>query len=293
MFRSQLLDLYGIDIAILGSVISTAQMYVGGAAPLALTDALAEASNLWTVEDWLDDDRLYAALSLPYEDPTLAVKAIERWGDHPRFVHVLLPFRTQRPLGNSKYWAMYEAATAYDLPIAVHPGNGSNGMLTGAGWPSYYYEDHVGTPHALLNHVASMICEGVFDRFPTLKIVLQEGGWSWITSYGRRFDRAWGQLREEIPDLQRKPSEYIRDHFWYTTQPVEEPPHPHQFIEALEQFGQPDRLLYASDYPHWDFDPPQHGVPGVVSADIRRAIMGENAVALYPKLAHLRSRCSP
>jgi predicted TIM-barrel fold metal-dependent hydrolase len=122
----------------------------------------------------------------------------------------------------------------------------------------------------------------VFDRFPTLKIVIQEGGWSWVPSFCWRFDRAWRQLRSEIPSLERAPSEYIKEHFWYTTQPIEEPKQIEHLLEAIDMFGMPDRLLYSSDYPHWDFDAPDVAIPAYFSDDLRRKIMADNALALYP-----------
>ena len=162
----------------------------------------------------------------------------------------------------------------------MHPGSIGNNLVTGAGWVSFYFEDHAGLPHALYNQIASLICEGVFDRFPDLKIVILEGGWSWVAPFMWRFDRAFEQLRREVPHVQRRPSEYIRDHFWFTTQPIEEPEHPEQFGEALAALGMPDRLLFSSDYPHWDFDPPS-ALPTSLTPDLRRAILFENALALY------------
>ncbi|HEX4668447.1 MAG TPA: amidohydrolase family protein [Solirubrobacterales bacterium] len=281
-FREQLMDRYDVDVAILNNIMASAQMFIGGAAPQEFTNALMTAGNQWAVDKWLDDERLYTSVMVPYEDGASAVAELERWAGHERFVQVLLPFRTQRPFGNRKYWDLIEAAVHHDMPLAFHPGNGANAPVTGVGWSSFYYEEHTGLAHALMNQMASLVCEGVFDRWPNLKIVFQEGGWSWVPSFAWRFDRAWRQLREEVPHLQRKPSEYLRDHFWYTTQPVDEPTHPHQFEQALEVFGQTDRLLFSSDYPHWDFDSPDE-IARILPEGIRAGVMGGNALELYGK----------
>jgi predicted TIM-barrel fold metal-dependent hydrolase len=96
-----------------------------------------------------------------------------------------------------------------------------------------------------------------------------------------RLDRAWRRLGDETPDLRRPPSEYIREHVWVTTQPMEEPTEPAQFHQLLDQLGMDDRLLFATDYPHWDFDAPDQALPVKLAPDLERKIMVENARALY------------
>jgi predicted TIM-barrel fold metal-dependent hydrolase len=284
-FTEQLLDRYGIDAAILNNVVMSAQMWIGGNQPLELTEAYMAACNDHTAEHWLGaDERYYSCICTAYEDPPAAVREIERWGDHPRFVHLGLPFSTQNPLGHRKYWPFIEAAVAYDLPLAIHPGGGSNAPVSGVGWPSFYLEEHCGRPQAVVGQIASLICEGTFDRFPGLKIVIVEGGYSWIRPFLWRLERSWRQLRDEVSHLQRSPTEYLDEHFWFTSQPIEEPDEPGQLVESLEIFGLTDRLMYSSDYPHWDFDAPDKALPGGLPPDLRRGIMGLNATRLYPTL---------
>jgi predicted TIM-barrel fold metal-dependent hydrolase len=90
-------------------------------------------------------------------------------------------------------------------------------------------------------------------------------------------------LGSEVPHLQRRPSEYLADHFWYTTQPMEEPENAAWFDDVLEMFeasGMRDKLMFSSDYPHWDFDEPD-ALSKSVSDDQARRILGENASQLY------------
>jgi predicted TIM-barrel fold metal-dependent hydrolase len=90
-------------------------------------------------------------------------------------------------------------------------------------------------------------------------------------------------MGSEVSHLQRKPSEYLAEHFWYTTQPMEEPEqaeHLDEVIEAFENSGMCDKLMYSSDYPHWDFDDP-YVLPHTLSDEQRRRILGENARDLY------------
>jgi predicted TIM-barrel fold metal-dependent hydrolase len=96
-----------------------------------------------------------------------------------------------------------------------------------------------------------------------------------------RLDRAWRLLGEEVPHVTRPPSELVREHIWVTTQPIEEPPRPHDFEEMLDELEMDDRLLFATDYPHWDFDAPSQALPSSLAVSRRRMIMAENARALY------------
>jgi predicted TIM-barrel fold metal-dependent hydrolase len=127
----------------------------------------------------------------------------------------------------------------------------------------------------------SLVCEGVFEQFPSLKVVLIEGGFGWLPALKWRLDRSWRRLRDEVPHLRRLPSEYIDEHVWLTTQPMEEPPRPQHFLQLLEQLAMDDRLLFATDYPHWDFDAPDRALPVRLPPAQERKIMAENASKLY------------
>jgi predicted TIM-barrel fold metal-dependent hydrolase len=143
---------------------------------------------------------------------------------------------------------------------------------------------HIGFPQAAQALASSFIFEGVFDRIPTLKVVLCELAWAWAVPYSWRMDATWRVLRDEVAHLQRPPSEYFRDHFWFTTQPAEEPEDPGDIYPLWEQFkgaGFGAKLMFATDYPHWDFDPPSTGVPKLLDPATKRRLFADNALALY------------
>ena len=144
------------------------------------------------------------------------------------------------------------ACAANGFPVSLHLGGTSGHPSTGGGWPSFYHEEHPSYVQSMQTLVISLVCEGVFEQFPTLKIVLIEGGFAWLPPLMWRLDRSWRRLREEVPHLRRAPSEYIREHFWLTTQPIEEPSKPAYFEQLLEQLDMDDRMMFATDYPHWD-----------------------------------------
>jgi predicted TIM-barrel fold metal-dependent hydrolase len=93
-------------------------------------------------------------------------------------------------------------------------------------------------------------------------------------------DRQFEKLRRETPHLKMKPSEYMKRNVWFTTQPVEEPEPRIHLAEAIEWIGH-DRVLFATDYPHWDFDDPAHALPIRLDEKQRRMIFRDNAKAVY------------
>jgi predicted TIM-barrel fold metal-dependent hydrolase len=138
----------------------------------------------------------------------------------------------------------------------------------------------VGHSQAQQSLLISMMFEGVFERFPTLKVVLVEAGLAWGASLTWRMDRQWAKLKQETPHLKMLPSEYMKRNVWFTTQPIEEPEPRSQLAEAIDWMGW-DRVLFATDYPHWDFDDPRIAIPSFIPLEKRAAIFGGNARGFY------------
>ncbi|MFN8522247.1 MAG: amidohydrolase family protein [Chloroflexota bacterium] len=250
---------------------------------LDLDAALATAVNEWQVAEWLDHDaRLRASIAISTENPDAAVEEIKLRAKDKRFVQIQFPGRAQEPMGRRKYWPIYEIAEEHGLHIMSHAFGSYGNPITGHGWPSFYVEEHVGPSQAMQANVISMIAEGVFDRFPRLKVISVENGFGWIPSLMWRMDNSWKLLKSEIPHLNRLPSEYMREHLYLTTQPVEEPHTPGQFLEMIEHFGDMiDHILFASDYPHWDSDDPDFALPANCPEEVKRKIHFENAAKLF------------
>jgi predicted TIM-barrel fold metal-dependent hydrolase len=166
------------------------------------------------------------------------------------------------------------------LPVGIHAFGYSGFAMTNGGWPSFYIEEaseHATSAQAV---VTSMIMEGLFERYRDLKVALIECGFGWLPALGWRLDKHWKRLRQEVPHLARAPSEYIREHFYVTTQPMEETEDSSHVLDAMRWIGI-ERILFASDYPHWDFDNPEMAIPPSLAADERRMIFGGNARKLF------------
>jgi predicted TIM-barrel fold metal-dependent hydrolase len=97
----------------------------------------------------------------------------------------------------------------------------------------------------------------------------------------QRLDDQYLMRQSEAPQLKRMPSEYMREHCFYTTQPMET-----TNLKALEctleMINAENQLLFASDWPHFDFDLPQQicDLP-FLSEQAKRNILGMNAARLF------------
>ena len=252
-----------------------------GATNLDLSAALTHATNEWQKTEWTSQDsRLKASVVVPFEDAAASVKEIELRAGDRNFAQILLLSRTSAPLGQRQYWPIYEAAVAANLPIGIHAFGYGGSAITSGGWPSYYLEEMVGHAQAQQALTVSLILEGVFERFPTLKVVLIEGGVAWAAALGWRMDAQYRKLKRELPHLKRLPSEYLRSNVWFTTQPIEEPEPRTQLAEVFDWIGW-DRILFATDYPHWDFDDPAQALPFKMTDTQRRQVYLENAKAVF------------
>jgi uncharacterized protein len=275
--RKQHLDCYGIGHAIMNPLSPSGL----GEQNVEFSAAMATAANEAQAECWVArEPRLRASICVPYEDGEAAAREIKRCAGRKEFVQIFMLSRTAEALGRRRYWPIYQAAVEAGLPVGIHVFGYSGWAATNSGWPSFYIEEM--TEHATSSQalVTSFIMEGVFERFRDLRIVLIESGFGWLPALGWRLDRNWKRLRDEVPHVRRAPSEYIREHLWVTTQPMEETETPEHLIDLMNWIGM-DRILFSSDYPHWDFDDPFMALPPSLADDQRRRIYAGNAKALY------------
>ena len=244
--------------------------------------AMASAVNDWQIHEWLDKEpRLRASIVVPSQQPEMAAQEIDRVGGHPGFVQVYLPVHTSIPYGNRHFHPIYEAAVRQDLVVGMHFGGSPGSPPTSSGWPSYYIEEHVNQAQMFQSQLLSVIVEGVFDRFPALRMALIEAGFTWLPSFFWRMDKEWKGLRREIPWNRELPSEYIKQHVRVSVQPVDPPADLRQLRDVIDQIDCDDLLMFSTDYPHWHFDTPAEAFPVTLPEPQMRKIMSENARAFY------------
>lgn len=252
-----------------------------------LDTALAGAVNNWLADTWLTkynaENRYVGSISISVDDPSGAVREIERWGAHPGFRQVMIGHYGPRPFGHPMYDPIWEAAARYNLPISMHFRGGATQPL---GWTStgplqYFVEYHsLIAPMAYATHMASWICNGVLDRHPNMKVLFVEGGFLWYQPVIDRLARHWDKTAKEL-SLKKTPHEYVRDHFRFATQPIEENTDPHKIAALYEQANAAELVMFSSDYPHYDYDPPSKALPRSLDDNTRQRIMSENARLIY------------
>jgi uncharacterized protein len=275
--QEQLLDAYDVEFGIMNPLSPSGQ----GESNPELSAALATATNEWQLERWArPEPRLKASICVPYEDPAAAVAEIRRRAGDPHFAQVLLMSRTNEPLGRRKYWPIYEAAVEAGLPVGIHVFGFTGGPSTSAGWCSYYIEEMTEHAASCSAMVTSMIMEGLFEHLPQLKVIVIESGFAWMPSLGWRLDRSWKRLKTEVPHLKKAPSEYMRSNIYVTTQPMEESERARDVMDTIDWIGW-ENILFASDYPHWDFDDPYFAIPPVFGEEKRKMIFNGNAKKVF------------
>jgi predicted TIM-barrel fold metal-dependent hydrolase len=242
--------------------------------------AVARGLNDWMRAELLDrEPRLRASAVVSTTDIEAAAAEVERIGEDPRFVQVLLPVRSDVPYGNRLYNPIYAAAERRGLRIALHAWGRPGNAPTTTGIAATYLEDYVSNAHVAQNQLLSLVAEGVFTRFPQLGVAVLECGFAWLPPLLWRFDKDWKGVWREVPWIKRRPSEQVREHVRLTTAPGHLPPSPKEVAEVVEMVG-PDLLLWSSDHPH------EHGPAGApllssVDAQAAAAIGSANAAAFY------------
>src|ERR1700704_7127991 len=145
------------------------------------------------------------------------------------------------------------------------------------------HRDYASYAQAFQSQLGSMIAEGVFAKFPGLKVVLIESGVTWLPSFLWRFSKFWRGVRSEVPWVDRPPAEIVRDHIRLTIQPFDAPAEPDLLERAIDHLGSDAILLYASDFPHWQFDDDEALPPGLPEG-LRQKILVDNPLATYERM---------
>ena len=273
-------DEYNINYGVL----NPGGLYIGLSPEPDFAAAYCSAINQVYIQDWLPtDSRFRYSLVLSTADPNLAAEEIHKHGDHPQVVQALMASGAQFGYGHRYYHPIYEAAAAHNLPVAIHPGSegrGVSGKPSATGYPGSYFEWHTNLAGSYMGHLLSLVSEGVFQKFPTLKFVMIEGGVSWLVPTMWRFDKNWKSLRMTVPWLDRPPSEVVYEHVLLTTQPIEEPKNLKHLHQILDMFPADKMLMFATDFPHWDGDTPDFSMRMLPKA-LRQPVMWETAAKLY------------
>ena len=274
------MDEYNVDIGILTGGPYAAAVHVDPD----YAAAYCRAFNDWTLDTWLPaDSRFRASIHISPVDPELAVAEINRLGSHPDIVQVVMPAGARMPFGNRFYHPIYAACEEHSLPVCVHfgaEGAGISAPPTAAGYPTYYLEMRMARPQIAMAHTVSLVCEGVFEKFPKFRFLFIEHDFFWVPGLMWHMDQDWKGLRDYTPWVKKLPSEYMRQHIRFGSQPMPNTPTEADLETMLRWMHADETMVFASDYPHWDWDVPTNFLTGFDPA-FRQKIMADNARELY------------
>ena len=271
------LECFGIDYTV---IFPTRMLHLGMHPQTEMEVLMGRAYNRWMVEKVLPgDDRIKSLLYLPFSVPDAALRTVEDFSDKPGVIGFLVTSTRNKPVHDDLYMKLYAALEERRMPLAFHGGY-SWYEPTMAQFNRFIGIHAMGFVFWNMVHLMNWVLNGMPERFPNLKVIWVESGLAWVPFLMQRLDSEYMKRTSEAPLLKRRPSEYMREMF-YTSQPLET-----THLKALEvtfdMINAQTQLLYASDWPHWDFDPPGSifDLP-FLSEDARRNILGENALKLF------------
>jgi predicted TIM-barrel fold metal-dependent hydrolase len=274
LMREHLLDAYDISYAVLTGYFYPTMLSM----QFGLGNALASAYNDYVAECWLaKDKRFIGSVQIFARDPEGAAREIDRMAAHPQVRQVMLPIVGDIAYGHPIYRPIFEAASRNELMIAFHHTTLAQGPY---GMGLHYIERHALIPIAIMPQIISIVINGLCDSYPKLKFIVLEGGFSWLPHLMWRLDREYRQSRVEVPWIKKLPSEHIRDRVRLCTQPTEDIT-ADQWLKVVDLMGTENILVFATDYPHFDFDDPRTAIPRALPQELRERIFWRNAADFY------------
>ena len=249
--------------------------------------AIARAYHRWIKDHWLHEENdLYATMIAVPQDPEEGAREIARWAGDERFTGIYLPTSEVYPMwGHRKYDPIFEAAQRFDLPLFLHSVGG-----LGSGFPFNCEQFYTSISSHTVNHVFAMMGNwmnmmetGVPVRYPDLRICFAESGLTWVPFLRMRLDKEHAENRRLWPHFNDRPSRWMRK-FYFATQPVEEPENRRDLVDIIRIYDGEDTTVFASDWPHHDFDHPKVVFNLPVSDEMKRKLMGANALKLMPRI---------
>ena len=272
------MDAMGVDYSCL---FPTGMLNVGLHPQKEMEVELCWAYNRWLTEVVLPENhgRFYTQLALPLSDAEASLRQVETFGGRKGVTGFMVTTVRTLPVHDNSLMKVYRAIEERGLSLAFHSG-------PNWGEPVFKGLNRFISVHALgfsfynILHCTNWVINGMGERFPKLPVIWIESGLAWIPFLMQRLDHEYMMRPSEAPLLKKKPSDYMRDMF-YSTQPMEI-----QDMEALEttfrMMNAETQLMYASDYPHWDFDLPStiYDLP-FLSEKAKHNILGGNAARTF------------
>jgi predicted TIM-barrel fold metal-dependent hydrolase len=216
--------------------------------------AAFRAFNRWLHEDWgfAYKERLFAAPYITLVDVDGAVRELEWALAHDARVIVMRAGPVETPGGghspaDPRFDPFWSRVAEAGITAAYHSGD--------AGYERFFEAWGLGgdfqafdfnplrlcmSPAPIMDTMAALVCGGLFDRHPRLRIATIETGSSWVGPLLSRFKKAFGQMPFAF---QQDPVEAFRKHVWVS-------PYYEDDLPKLRDLIGADHVLFGSDFPH-------------------------------------------
>jgi uncharacterized protein len=258
--RPRALDLLGFASQLVFNTFHNRRLHDWEHDDIELAIGAARAHNRGMVEFCSVDPRLLPTCYVPLADidraPRLADDAIAAGAAALLVASGCPPAHSPSHVRLDPVWARAEEA---GIPVVFHVG-GTGDLIDGnyfrnglpvppdfhGGEENFRSVDYMGIPVPPAQTLATMIFDGVLERFPDLRIGVIEQGAIWVPSWTRQMESAFDAFarhEERLQDLSLRPSEYVRRQVRFTPYPTED------VGWIIEQSG-PEVCLFSSDYPH-------------------------------------------
>jgi len=241
--------------------------------------AYCRGYNDWIASVCKESPRLKGIGLVPFQDVPAAVAEVNRAITKLGLAGIAVAsFGMKEHLGTPIFWPIYEELQRLNAPLLVH--NSRQGPAGKIRFDTFLFAHTIGRPFETLIDCAALAYGGVPEKFPKLRIAFLECGCGWVPYWMDRMDEEWEKRQSEAPLLKAKPSEYMTRGNWFYAAEPEESTLPY----VIDRIGD-DKILFASDYPHWDGMFPYvvstiHGRKDI-SEESKGKFLGENAKKLY------------
>lgn len=243
---------------------------------------IAQGYNNWLYEYCnAAPDRLKGIALIPYEEPEAGLKEIRRAIRELGFVGVLqkCAFRNLSP-ADPYFDPFYRELELLDVPLMIHIGNDrlQHFLLGEMGYGALWWHG-LGNPMSMMLAVTDILCKGVLEKFPRLRVAFLEGQAGWLPWLLEHLDELYELRPGDCPLITKKPSAYVESGQFFISADSRE-----RQIPLVANTVSEDILLYNSDYPHFDGSFPGSIAPIRENAGLserqKRKMLSENAARL-------------
>jgi predicted TIM-barrel fold metal-dependent hydrolase len=274
------MEIEGIDVAIMYPTLGLA---IGGLEEAGFATAFCRAYNDWVAEYCRTaPGRLKGVALVALQDVAAAVQEVRRCIEQLGMVGVMLPTNVRgQNLSQRAFDPLFAAVQELGVPVGIHTSTGFYNHACGEErFESFALAHAASFAFEGMLALASFVCEGIWERFPRLKVVFLEASIGWVPWWLERLDEHFELRGHDMPEMTMPASAYVQARECYFSCDPDE-----KGIPLVVQAVGEDRILYASDYPHWDARFPD-SVRLIrqredLSETAKQKILGANAAHLY------------